>query len=221
MICIKRCAIHWGKEKSFTMKQIRFLVDLNGEMKSFMWMSLQDDGSVSVGISDRTFIAPKFESRSFIWNLYNRRTIHYLVPHTPKALEPVERPHFTFHPPMWFHLRAQRQPALFEGIALVDAALDQQHRYEWLRIASKPIALLATYRGERNSSGATEVIRIPAPAPRSSIGIGIDFVKTTSEYREDHRLLDTFEIWDGRNLHIFSESLPIQDVTTMAWFHHS
>ncbi len=98
---------------------------------------------------------------------------------------------------MWFHLRAQRQPALFEGIALVDAALDQQHRYERLRIASKPIALLATCKGERNSSGDTEIIRIPAPAPKSSIGFGIDFVKTTSGHREDHRLLDIFEIRHG------------------------
>ncbi len=76
-------AINRGTEKSLTMKHIRFLVNLKDEMKSSIWMSLQDDGSVSIGISDRTFIAPEFQSRNFIWNLYNRRTVHYLDPHTP------------------------------------------------------------------------------------------------------------------------------------------
>jgi hypothetical protein len=202
------------------MKLLRFLIDLEGDLKKFAWMSLQDDSSISVGLSDRAFIAPEFKAKHFIWNFYNRRTLNYLVPHTPEALEPIQNPHFTFHPPLRFHLRAEDQPALFHGIANVDLVLEhQQDRYEWLRIGSKPVGELRSYSGTHNEK-LTEILRIPAPAPRSSVGLAVDFIKPSLRFKIGTGLLNTFEDWYGRRLLVRAESIPIQDVTTLGWFHH-
>jgi hypothetical protein len=62
------------------------------------WLSVQPDNSVSVGLSDRTFISPRFHARQFLWNVDNRVTVEYLVPHDPDELRPVINPHLTFHP---------------------------------------------------------------------------------------------------------------------------
>jgi hypothetical protein len=100
----------------------RVIVNLNVvaealQPRSVAWLSLQSDGSISVGLTDRTFVSPTFQARNFVWNLYNRVELEYIVAHTPEALEPVPNPHLTFHPPIYFHLRANGQEELWAGIA--------------------------------------------------------------------------------------------------------
>jgi hypothetical protein len=87
------------------------------QSRAICWISLQQKGSISVGLNDRAFISPSFRNRKFLWNLYNRVTLKYMVPHTPDALEPVPNPHLTFHPPMYFHLLSNGKEELFAGIA--------------------------------------------------------------------------------------------------------
>jgi hypothetical protein len=182
-------------------------------------MSFQNDGSISIGLSDRAFIAPEFRAQHSIWNYYNRVTVNYVVPDTPHALVPIQNPHFTYHPPLRFHLRADGEPALFEGIQLVGCGLHQQERYEWLRIGSKPVHELSLYRGAR-SPGSTDIITIPVPGAQCSVGLGVDFVRSAFSNEHGHGLLDICETWHDRKLHIFSELLPLQTVTTLGWFHH-
>jgi hypothetical protein len=36
----------------------RIVIENNGVLKSFCWLSLQKDNSISVGMSDKTFVVP-------------------------------------------------------------------------------------------------------------------------------------------------------------------
>jgi hypothetical protein len=57
------------------------------------WVSLQPDGSTSVGLADCAFIPARFHARQFLWNAYNRVIVQCLVPHSPDGLCPVTNPH--------------------------------------------------------------------------------------------------------------------------------
>src|SRR5262249_17570290 len=109
------------------------------------WVSFQPDGSISFGLNDRTYISPKFRARHFVWNAYNRVRIHYEVPSDQSSLEAVQNPYFTFHPAVWFHLKAdgpRGDEALFEAIADVALVLQQKSEMPWLRSVSGRVASL-------------------------------------------------------------------------------
>ena len=73
------------------------------------WISLQPDGSVSVGLADQAFISPRFRARQFVWNAYNRVAVQYLVPHSPQELRAVTNPHLTFPPSHLFSPSRERR----------------------------------------------------------------------------------------------------------------
>src|SRR5690349_11976900 len=111
--------------------------------RSIAWVSLQPDGSISVGLTDRTYVSPRFRARQFVWNAYNRVVAEYLIPHSSDELHVARNPHLTFHPPIYFHLRANGDEELFAGIADVGLMLTQVNRVPWIRFVSRPITEIA------------------------------------------------------------------------------
>jgi hypothetical protein len=184
--------------------------------RSVGWISLQPDGSISVGLSDRTFVSPAFRARNFVWNLYNRVTLEYLVPHTPDTLEPVVNPHLTFHPPIYFHLRANGEEELFAGIAEPRLMLHDQETVPWLRFVSKPVSDLSAARPPRDPE-RTAIETVAVPSADGSIGLGIDFVRASHNEEPGFLLSRCFDCGEHR-IHVFVEALPPQ-VPTLAWYH--
>ena len=81
-----------------------------GRLVNVGYVSFQEDTSISFGLTDRTFIAPRHrERRRFVWNAYNRITVQYVIPNDPGALLPVQNPHFTYHPSSMFHLKSNKR----------------------------------------------------------------------------------------------------------------
>jgi hypothetical protein len=140
------------------------------------WLSLQPDGSISVGLHDRTYISPRLREQISLWNAYNRVRIDYFLPSDPSALEPVINPHFTFHPPVSFHLKANGDEAIFEGIADVRITLEQESRMPWLRATSRP---LHEFRSSniRPDNIETEDLVVQAPTANASIRVEVDFLR--------------------------------------------
>ena len=128
--------------------------EVNARLVNVAWLSFQPDGSISFGLQDRTYISPKFKAQHFVWSAYNRAKLEYFVPSSPEELEQVTNPHFTFHPPHWFRLRANKEEALFEAIADLDLTLRQDHAMPWIRAFSGPLNSL--------KSGGTRQDRVVA-----------------------------------------------------------
>lgn len=186
------------------------------ETRAVGWISLQPDGAISVGLRDRTFISLTFRTRNFVWNLYNRVTLEYLVPHSPDTLEPVPNPHLTFHPPGYFHLRANGEDELFAGIAEPRLMLHADETVPWLRFVSKPVNELSR-ASEPRSPEKTMVETITIPDANCSVGLGIDFVR--SEHGENRNLSwsNYFNCGEHR-IHAFAEPL-LPQFPTLSWFH--
>ena len=142
------------------------------------WVSFQPDGSISFGLNDKTYISPKFKARHFVWNAFNRARIHYEVASDPSTLEPVQNPHFTYHPEVWFHLKADGPgsgEALFEAIADVGLTLKQNLEMPWIRATSAPIADLPTSR-HRSGNVPVNDLTIRIPTENLSVCMALDFV---------------------------------------------
>jgi hypothetical protein len=180
------------------------------------WLSLQPSGAVSVGLADRTFISPRFHARQFVWNAYNRVTVQYLIPHSPDELRPVENPHLTFHPPIYFHLRANNDEELFAGIAEVEIMLAQDTRVPWVRFVSRPARDMAV-AGTPRDPKSTTVIKVPVESSALSLGLAVDFARPGTQIPSGG-LMDHFVDCGENRLHVFCEALEEQQ-PTLAWYH--
>ena len=183
--------------------------------RSVGWISFQPDGSISVGLIDRAFVSPTFRARNFVCNLYNPVTLEYLVAHTPDALEPVPNPHLTFHPPIYFHLRANGEEELFAGICEPRLMLHDVQTVPWLRFVSRPVEELSIARPPRDPDRTT-VETVNAPSTDRSIGLGIDFVRPTHNETPGFLRSRCFNCGAHR-IHVFIEALPPQ-VPTLVWY---
>lgn len=183
------------------------------------WISLQPDGSISVGLNDRTLIVREFKDQNLIWNVFNRITAEYFVPSDPTASRSVAQPHLTFHPPHWFHLTGGPKKKLFEGIADIALSVRQQGTVPWVRFISKPIAELKEAKGQR-ASGAERSIAIPVSSLTKSVRLSLDFVEPQDVSLGPE---DGFAEWVDHGpyrLRICAGELP-GSRATLGWFHHS
>jgi hypothetical protein len=180
------------------------------------WISLQPDGSISVGLRDRAFVSRRFHSGLDLFNADNRITLGYLVPNTPDALRTVANPHLTFHPPMYFHFRAPNDGIQFEGIAEVEVMLADQDCVPWIRFVSRPVRDLPVSRGPRDPAD-TEAVDVSVTSDLSSLGLAVDFVRPGTA-APSGRLLDRFADCSQVRIRVSCEVLPPQDAT-LAWIH--
>lgn len=187
-----------------------------GQPRGIGWISLQPDGAISVGLNDRAFVSPAFRARNFVWNFYNRVTLEYMVSHSPDALEPVPNPHLTFHPPIYFHLRANGKDELFAGIAEPRLMLHESETIPWLRFVSKPISDLSAAKPPRAPDKST-IETIVAPVSDRSVGLGIDFVRPDHVENPEFLWSKHFTCGEHR-IYAFAELLPPQ-IPTLVWYH--
>jgi hypothetical protein len=187
-----------------------------GSARTIGWISLQPDGSVSVGLADRTFITPRFNARNFVWNAYNRVSLQYIVPHSPQDLVAVVNPHLTYHPPIHFHLRANGDDELFAGIADVEIMLAQDGHVPWVRFVSRSVRELAVAAAPRDPE-RTRTLAMPVNDGHASVGFAIDFVRPW-----DNSLVgssaEQFVDCGVRRLHVRCEEMPAQ-AATLSWYH--
>jgi hypothetical protein len=179
------------------------------------WLSLQADGSVSVGLAARTFISRRFLARYDVWNADNRVADNYLISHSPDELEPVRNPHFTFHPLATFQLRANDDEILFQGLADVGLIVEDVGRFPWIRMVSGPIRELPRPGSARHPP--PEVISVLVPSQDISLGLGVDFVSPGAGNKSG-ALVERFLDVGNHRLHLFIETLEAQQ-PTLSWYH--
>ena len=126
----------------------------------------------------------------------------------------------TFHPPLYFHLRENHREELFSGIAepllmLGDGATET---VPWLRYVTQPVLALKESVSPRERDDTIEE-HIKILDPECSIGIGVDFVKS-SHGNEDGRLFSRCIDWKSHRIHLFCDLLPSQ-ISTLKWFHQT
>jgi hypothetical protein len=180
------------------------------------WINLRPDGSIAVGLRDRAFVSRRFHSNLDLFNADNRITLAYLVPDAPDALRAVANPHLTFHPPIYFHLRAPKDEMQFEGIAEIELMLADHDSVPWVRFVSRPVQDLPISGGSREPDD-TEAVNVPVGSEPCSIGLAVDFVRRGSA-EPSGRLLDRFADCSEVRIRVSCEVLPPQEAT-LAWIH--
>jgi hypothetical protein len=183
------------------------------------WISLQPDGTISFGLSDPSYISPKFKGEFMLWNAHNRVGIEYIVASDPSALEQVRNPHFTYHPAtIMFHLKDNGpvKKALFRGIADVNITLEQQQTMPWIRAISAPLSELQS-GGRRQNNIPTEELTIKAPSESVSAWVALDFIK--KEDAKEHPDGSQWDIsWHNTTIWVCLSTCPAQ-IATLSWFH--
>lgn len=191
-------------------------------------MSLQPDGSVSVGLADKAFVSPDFNAQNFVWSAFNRLPLKYNVQSDAATLKPIRNPHLTFHPPNWFHLkglkglRGSEEKRLWEGIGDLEIMLRQDGQVPWVRFVSKRVSDLPSAglpeRPDRAKPYEIKSLEIKPQSDQSSIGLALDFVSSGTVLDEHEFLASAIIPWQGYSLHIHATELPAQ-VATLAWLH--
>ena len=122
---------------------IRLLTEHDGLLRSFAWVSLLDDGAVSVGFLDKTFRVPALASKVEVDGVVHRQTVDLKSIHGNEA---ISNPHFTFHPSAYYHLRANGEAELFSGLLMVDLVVQNEGVLPWIRVISNPVASLSRFQ---------------------------------------------------------------------------
>ena len=188
-----------------------------GRILKVGWLSLQADHSISFGLSDRSFIAPKFRFASQIWNAYNRTGIEFLVVSSEKGLDRVANPHFTYHPALQFHLKDNfSRSTLFKGIADVGIVLEQEGTMPWIRAISSPIGKLKN-GGARSGSKDVEEWVTPAASEEHSVQISLDFVRQQDAL--EHQNVGMWIIKWGAVALRCKVSFCQPQIPTLSWFY--
>jgi hypothetical protein len=206
-----------GKRRPHLGKMHNLCCQTPSQKLRLAWISLQTDGSISFGLN-KTFISPKFKERRFIWNAYNRVRSNYIVQSDSSALEAVRKPHFTYHPPHWFHLKddgPSKGEALFEAIADLDLTLRQEREMPWIRAISDRLSDIDAAQ-ERHGALANETI-IAVPDERLSVRMELDFVRGESIATEKSDSI-TYITWRDATLRV-RLWFAAPSIATLAWFY--
>ena len=147
------------------------------------WVSFQPDGSISYGLSHKTFISPKLKARYFSWNLSKRIRLQDQISTDPTELELVHNPLFTYQPHKhWFHLKANNMTEgqeLFGAIVDMDFTLRQQSQMRWIKAVSAPFAGMPT-QDFRSAEGPVEDLVMFVPDEYLSACIELTFEKPSA-----------------------------------------
>lgn len=198
-----------------------------GRISNLGWVSFQPDGSISFGLSDRTYVSPRLCIRHFVWSAFNRITSQYIIPNDPSTLLPVRNPHFTYHPAAMFHLKANidkkaEDEAIFEGIADLGLVLHQQGEMPWIRATSAPLSTRKPPGKMREGNIQTDdlLLKVPAVVANASVNMALDFVRPDAILTECPKPNIWQFTWHKVGLRIQVTPTTSQ-VATLSWFHSS
>ena len=132
------------------------------DRKSVGWISVADTGDVSAGLSDRAIV----------------------VAHPGGEKDGSRNPHFTFHPPIYHHLRTDGEPEILAALMEVGLMLQQDSKVPWIRLISRPYRELKTFNGARKGVG---VLDFEITNPDLSAQVELDFIRSSDVRVEDHQ----------------------------------
>jgi hypothetical protein len=194
-------------------RDTRILIEHGGIERAFAWIGLLDDGSISVGLSDRLFAVPVLASEVVLEGVVHRQTADLRATHGEQA---IRNPHFTFHPSAYYHLHANGEDELFSGLLMVDLVVETEGRLPWIRAVSNVVAELKPYQGARPGQNA-EIIRLPVPNETCSVELAVDFVAST----QSTSATKNFRVeWGGRTVEVSARHVDPQR-PTLWWNHES
>lgn len=183
------------------------------------WLSFQSDDSISFGLTDRSFVSPKFCGRFMLWNAYNRVAIQYVLPTDPNIVG-IKNPHFTYHPLMYFHLTSGQgagSEEVFAGIVGMDIIFNQQPFVPWIVATTAPVGTLQASGQQRDDSTRSPDFIIPAAEETQSLQISVDL------YPPGHAdIQNTDSVFWHRTKHTaarIESRLVAGQVATLSWFH--
>lgn len=183
------------------------------------WISLQPDGSVSLGLTDKTFVAPEFVGQFNVFSLYNQVEAAFVIREGPLGLKKITAPHFTYHPRMLFHLtgkEGKHSVEVFKGLNDVEMTVAQYGKLRWIRAISPPMSQMKNY-GVRNDSLTSTIQCIPVESEDVSIGIALDFVPPNSGSESAGR---NVKFMDHGAIKLRCEIVVLKSqIPTLAWFH--
>lgn len=197
-------------------KEIKIVAAYKGQLKSILWISLQDDGSISIGMSDRTLLIPGIISETEYEGEIHQSCVDFEKKY---GIEVIRNPHFTFHPPMYVHLRVNKKQELFAGLLGVDFIVENQGRLPWIRFISNPFRELKPFDPIKQQKNL-EVVRFIVPSDEASVGIAFDFVRQDIHSEGDIQPNGFFINWYGRTLQVSRSWFPAQK-STVQWYHES
>jgi hypothetical protein len=175
---------------------------------------------VSVGLTDKTFYCPPFNKRRGVYNAYNQITMQHVVPSmSRKGMVAVHNPHFTFHPPGIFQLKAsdtRKGEFLFRGIARPEITLLNHAEFPWIRAATPPLDKMPS-GNLRDQRIEVELLTLESDTENASVGIGIDFVMPGRRATGPYDVQWEFE-WGGLPLSIGMQ-LAQRQRAVLSWFH--
>ena len=199
--------------------RIQIVGEHNQNRRNVGWLSFQPDGSISFGLNDRCFIVRRFNARIGIFNAYNRYRAEFMAPTIDtSALASVVNPHFTYHPIAMFHLKANGDETLFEGLCDLSIVLEQQQELPWIRAISNPLHSLPSV-GTRADGVKLDYVTLGVDTDRTSIAIAIDLLKPSSELKnvEASKLVHHTE-WHGVVARL-SIGVVNEQPATLSWYH--
>lgn len=195
---------------------INLAADYDQVLKSILWISFQEDESISAGFLDKTFLVPGFVSEIEIGERVHQGRVDLESKYDKKS---ITNPHFTFHPPMWVHLHANKEK-LFSGVLGVDMIVEADGRMPWIYFVTNPICDLKMHKWGRDGH-EPEILKLTVPSDKISLGVRIDFVSKHESTLVGQKYIDSRNIeWHGRVLQISSEILPAQK-SIVRWNHQS
>jgi hypothetical protein len=194
-------------------RDIRILIEHGGTKRASAWVGLIDDGSISVGLSDRLFAVPALASEVVLDGVVHRQTADLRAAHREQA---IRNPHFTFHPSAYYHLRANGKDELFSGLLMVDLVIQTEGRLPWIRAVSNVVTELKPYQGARPGQNV-EIIRLPVPDESCSVELAVDFVASMQSASSTKSLRVE---WGGRTIEVSARHVDPQR-PTLWWNHES
>jgi len=181
------------------------------------WVSFMPDGAISIGSNEKTFIAPEQRNRAGVWNTYNRVKYKFHIINAKGKLEGIISPHFTYHPPMRFHLKTNyaNDDEVFVGLADVRMAVEQDGYMPWTCITSPPISKMPTRPRPRAGKIDIEILCINWPSEDISVTFSTAFVPSD---RVPPTQCDWVFPWKDVTLMI-SLGVSYPQISTLTWFH--
>ena len=132
--------------------------------RSVAWISVADTGDVSTGLTDPNIV----------------------VAQPGGQRDGSRNPHFTFHPPIYHHLRTNGEPELLAGLMEIGMMLQGDAVVPWVRLVSRPYQQLAAFTGAR--VGAS-ILDFTINDLAASAQVELDFIRSDDMVENDNRFL--------------------------------
>src|SRR5262249_3328922 len=153
-------------------EEIRLVVKYKDKEKNLLWISLQDDGSVSVGLLGQTLVFDAFTSERELED--GARQFRQTDLRSTHSMAAMRDPHFTLHPGGYFHLRSRNHPPLVAGLVWTipePSAITSP----WIRFISDPVKDLSSPQ-PLQPTRKTTIQTLLVESDECSIAVNFDFV---------------------------------------------